>query len=239
MACIKLKGVVLDIPIFDSVERSLRTHTINAFTGGKILNTFNKKMIIRALNEVNLDIHEGDAVGLVGPNGSGKSSLLRVISGIYKPTAGSVSVIGELRPLISLGVGLEANLTGMDNIRRLGALYGYKREAVEEQIDQIVSFSGLGDFIGLPVRSYSSGMVLRLMFATLVTGNPDIVILDEFFSAGDEDFVKKSEKRMEKLLDNAKILVFASHSKSLVKRYCNRFIRMDNGKPIEIGVEEV
>ena len=239
MAFIKLEDVTLDIPIFDSVERSLRTHTINVFTGGKILNSFNKKMIIRALKEVNLDIREGDAVGLVGPNGSGKSSLLRVISGIYKPTTGSVSVTGELRPLISLGVGLEANLTGIDNIRRLGALYGYKREIIDDQLDQIVSFSGLGDFVELPVRTYSSGMVLRLMFSTLVTGNPDIVVLDEFFSAGDEDFVKKSEKRMETLLDNAKILVFASHSKSLVKKYCNRFIRMDSGKPIEIGSEEV
>lgn len=239
MAYVKIKDVVLDIPVFDSVERSLRTHTLNALTGGKILNTFNKKMIIRALNDVNLDIREGDALGLVGPNGSGKSSLLRLISGIYKPTTGSVSVSGELRPLISLGVGLEANLTGIDNVRRLGALYGYKPEAIDEKLDQIVSFSGLGDFIELPVRTYSSGMVLRLMFSTLVTGNPDIVVLDEFFSAGDEDFVKKSEERMETLLYNAKILIFASHSKSLVKKYCNRFIRMDSGKPIEIGLEEV
>jgi len=239
MSFIKLNDVTLNIPIFDTVERSLRTHAVHVLSKGKIINSLNKKQMVQALKEINLDIREGDAVGLVGANGSGKSSLLRLISGIYRPTSGSIEVKGEVRPLISLGVGLEANLNGIENIKRLGALHGYERGLIDSRLDEIVTFAGLGHFINLPVRTYSSGMVLRLMFSTLVTGSPDIVVLDEFFSAGDEDFVKKSEKRMETLLSNARILVFASHSKHLVKRYCNRFFRMDNGSAIEIEKCEI
>jgi len=239
MSFIKINNVTLDIPIFDSVERSFRTHAVHILSGNKILKSLNKRMMVRALNHINLEVREGDAVGLVGSNGSGKSSLLRLISGIYRPTNGTIEVKGQVRPLISLGVGLEPNLSGRENIRRLGAVYGYNSDVIDGELDQIITFSGLGDFVELPVRTYSSGMVLRLMFSTLVTGNPDIVILDEFFSAGDEDFVKKSEVRMEQLLKNAKILVFASHSKNLVKRYCNKFIRMENGSAIEIEKSEI
>lgn len=239
MSLIKLSNVILDIPIFDTVERSLRTHAISALSSGKILKPLNKKLVVRALNQVNLEIREGDAVGLVGANGSGKSSLLRLISGIYMATSGSVSVTGWVRPLISLGVGLEPNLNGVENIRRLGALYGYQRYEIEEALDEIVTFSGLREFIELPVRTYSSGMVLRLMFSTLVTGDPDILVLDEFFSAGDEEFITQGEKRMEALLGKAKILVFASHSKSLIKKYCNRFVRMKDGYAVEIEKEEI
>jgi len=239
MASISIRDVILDMPIFDVGDRSLRAHTLGLLSRGKILESSNKKLMIRTLNQVNLQIKDGDAVGLIGPNGSGKSSLLRLISGIYKPTMGLVEVEGDLRPLINLGVGLEPNLNGIENIRRLGALYGHKQEEIEKILDQIISFSGLAEFINLPVRTYSSGMVLRLMFSTLVTGAPDIVVLDEFFSAGDEDFAKKTGKRMEELMDNAKIMVFASHDKSLVKKYCNRFIRMDNGHLTEITEKEV
>lgn len=239
MVGITIRDVTLDIPIFDVGDRSLRALAVGILSRGKILKSSNKKLMIRTLNQVNLQVKDGDAVGLIGANGSGKSSLLRLISGIYKPTTGTIKVEGDLRPLINLGVGLEPNLNGIENIQRLGALYGHKKEEIEEILEQIISFSGLAEFINLPVRTYSSGMILRLMFSTLVIGSPDIIVLDEFFSAGDEDFSKKTEKRMQDLMESAKIMIFASHDKKLIKTYCNRFIRMRDGNATEITEKEI
>jgi ABC-type polysaccharide/polyol phosphate transport system ATPase subunit len=239
MASVVLKNVFLDYPVFDIDSRSIRLSALEILTGGKISAGKGSKTIVRALQDINIDFKDGDRVGLVGHNGSGKSSLLRVISSIYDPTQGQCIVEGMVRPLLSLGGGLEYSLTGRANIYRLAVLSGLPIDSVKYYEQDIIDFSGLDNFIDLPVRTYSSGMLTRLMFATLTSGNPEILALDEFFSTGDDDFQYKSKLRMEKIIGKANILIFASHSTELLKNYCNRFFKLETGKIFEIEINDL
>lgn len=238
MASVIFKNVFLDYPVFDINSRSIRLSALQILTGGKITAGSGSKTLVRALQDINVEFKDGDRVALLGHNGSGKSSLLRIISSIYEPTQGTCEVEGEVRALLSLGAGLEFSLTGRDNIYRLATLSGMPLDVVKYYEQDIIDFSGLDNFIDLPVRTYSSGMLTRLMFATLTSGMPEILALDEFFSTGDDDFQKKSKLRMEKIIDKSNILIFASHSTELLKNYCNRFFRLETGKIFEINVND-
>lgn len=233
-----LNNVFLDYPVFDVDSRSIRLSALEILTGGRITSGSGSKTLVRALHDINFEINDGDRVGLIGHNGSGKSSLLRIISSIYQPTQGECLINGNVRSLLSLGGGLEYSLTGRKNIYRLAVLSGLSLDGVKYYEQEIIDFSGLDNFIDLPVRTYSSGMLTRLMFSTLTSGSPEILLLDEFFSTGDDDFQTKSKLRMEKIIDKANILMFASHSTELLKNYCNRFFRLETGKILEIDVND-
>lgn len=239
MPNISLHRVNVDIPIFGKTGRSIRSNFISNLTGGLIMKDQNKIPIVRALNNVTFTLKEGDKLGLIGANGSGKSTLLRTISGIYTPSSGHLKVDGTLHPILSINAGLDNDLSGEENIARVSLLNGIPHENAIETKRSIIEFSGLEDFISLPVRMYSSGMAMRLLFSTLVHSGADILILDEFFSTGDEDFQLKAENKFRELIEESKILVFASHQKSLLQSYCNRYIKMQNGKAEEIGEGEL
>ena len=230
MAKILLENVFLDYPIYKTGALSLRHKILGAATGGLISSNKNKTTIVRALSNINLEIKEGDRLGVIGHNGAGKSTLLRCLSGIYKPTRGKIVCEGSLGSFLEIGAGLEPELSGYDNIRRLLMLRGvFRKNELENLVDSIKCFSELDDFLDLPVRTYSSGMLTRLIFSTITAKIPEIMIMDEFFGVGDAPFQEKANKRLKNGIDQASILVFASHSVELMKSMCNQFVRLTNG----------
>lgn len=183
-----------------------------------------------ALKNVNLDVQPGDFYGLIGLNGSGKSTLLKVISGVYKPTTGSCKVNGTIAPLIELGAGFDMDLTARENIFLNGAVLGFTPKYIREQFDEIVEFSELHDFLDVPLKNYSSGMVARIAFAIATITKPDILIADEILSVGDFLFQKKCEERMQKLMSGGTTVILVSHSIEQIERMCNKVAWLEHGK---------
>lgn len=182
-----------------------------------------------ALQGVSLEVMRGDSVGLVGLNGSGKSTMLKVIAGVLKPTEGKVVVNGTIAPLIELGAGFDMDLTARENVFLNGALLGYNRARMEEQYPDIVEFSELAEFMDVPVKNFSSGMVSRLAFAIATIGTPDILIVDEVLSVGDFHFQEKCEARIQNMRDHGTTILFVSHSLEQVKKICNKMAWLEKG----------
>lgn len=193
-----------------------------------------------ALKDVSFSLEKGDRLGILGLNGAGKSTLLKVVAGVLKPTEGTVMTKGKIVPLLELGAGFDKEYTGAENIYLYGAVLGYSRKFVEEKFDEIVKFSGLGEFIDVPLKNYSSGMKSRLGFSIATVVEPEILILDEVLSVGDVKFRKKSEKKIMDMFDSGVTVLFVSHSLSQVKRLCNKAILLEKGRIIASGdIEEV
>ena len=188
-----------------------------------------------ALKNVSLEIKKGDFYGLVGINGSGKSTLLKTIAGVFKPTEGSVTVNGTIAPLIELGAGFDMDLTARENIYLNGAVLGFSKQFMDRHFQDIVDFSELHDFLDVPLKNYSSGMVARIAFAIATVVDPDILIADEVLAVGDYAFQEKCEKRMAQLLENGTTVIFVSHSTEQVKRLCNKATWLEHGKIIMTG----
>ncbi len=193
-----------------------------------------------ALQDVSFEVNKGDKLGVLGLNGAGKSTLLKLISGVMKPTHGNIELNGRISPLLELGAGFDPSYTGRENIFLNGAMLGYPKEFIESKFDEIVEFSEIGDFIDVPLKNYSSGMVARLGFSIATVVEPQILILDEVLSVGDAKFKEKSENRMKSLLNQDVTVLFVSHSIDQVRRLCNKAIWLEKGKLIMQGsVEEV
>ena len=188
-----------------------------------------------ALTDVSFKVNKGDVVGIIGKNGSGKSTLLKIISGIMKPTKGSVTVNGNVVPMLELGSGFDMELTGRENIFLNGAILGYSKEFLIDKYDEIVNFSELGSFIDSPIRTYSSGMMMRLAFSVAALVNPEILIVDEILAVGDAAFQKKSHARMMELMSGGTTVFFVSHDLSQIREMCNKVIWLDGGKIKMIG----
>lgn len=193
-----------------------------------------------ALKNVSFEIQKGERWGIIGLNGAGKSTLLRIVSGVMKPTEGTIDVSGRIAPLLALGAGFDPNYTGKENIFLYGAVLGYTKEFILEKYDEIVEFSEIGEFMDVPLKNYSSGMKARLGFSIATLVNPDILILDEVLSVGDAKFRRKSEKRILSLFDKGITVLFVSHSVAQVKRLCNKALWLEKGKVVMKGdAEEV
>lgn len=233
MAMIRFDNVVLKYPIYNAKAMSLRHQIMRISTGGKMSSDTTNIINITALNNVSFEIKDGDAVGLVGHNGSGKTTLLRTIAGIYHPISGVVKTNGRISTIIELGAGMDVELSGYENIFRMGMLLGFSFETIKKNVPSIEEFSELGDFLCVPVRTYSAGMMMRLMFAVATSIQPEIILIDEMFATGDSNFQVKAEKRMKDLIKTAKILVFASHSRVLISQYCNRVFELEHGAIVE------
>jgi lipopolysaccharide transport system ATP-binding protein len=240
MTHINLKNVNIDFPVYSSTGRSIKHQLIQVATGGKIRSSPKGKTIIKALDSISLDLREGDRVGIIGHNGSGKSTLLRTISGVYSPTTGSVDVFGGVGSLIDISLGIDTEATGIENIYLRGAYLGLTKAEIDKKRNEIINFSELGEFINMPIRTYSTGMQMRLAFSIATTQIHEILIMDEWLSVGDEAFSRKAETKMNEILDNTKIMVLASHSRDLILKTCNRVIWLEHGKLVmDGGVEEV
>lgn len=183
-----------------------------------------------ALNHINFQVKRGEAIGLVGKNGSGKSTLLKIIAGVLKPTAGSVKIAGTVAPMIELGAGFDMELTAKENVFLNGAILGYPKEMLEENMEKIIEFSELGRFMDVPIKNFSSGMFARLGFAVATIYTPDILIVDEILSVGDWQFQEKCQNRIQDMLDHGTTLLFVSHSIDQVKEVCDRAILLNQGQ---------
>ena len=230
MAQIKLTNVNVDIPIFDLKNRFIKTTIINSIKGKKRGRIQNGSYRVSALQDLNFELMDGDRVGLIGHNGSGKSTLLRVLGGVYVPTYGQIVTHGKVFSFIDLSLGIDQDCTGRENIFLRGALLGFSKKEISAKLDEIITFSELGDFIDMPVRTFSTGMHLRLAFSVSTAVNPEILLMDEWLSVGDEGYKHKAEARMAELLESTKILVIASHSRDLIMKTCNRVLWLEHGK---------
>lgn len=188
-----------------------------------------------ALNDVSFDIRKGDVFGIVGLNGSGKSTLLKVISGILKPTKGTVMVNGTIAPLIELGAGFDMDLTARENIFLNGSVLGFSRKMMHEKFDEIVEFSEMKDFLDVPMKNYSSGMVARVAFAIATITHPDILIVDEILSVGDFHFQEKCEARIQQMMSGGTTVIIVSHSIHQIEKLCNRVLWLDHGDMKMLG----
>ena len=191
-----------------------------------------------ALNNVSFELEKGDSLGIIGLNGSGKSTLLKIISGILKPTKGSVTTIGSIAPLIELGAGFDPNLSARENIYLNGAILGYSREYMNTRFDDIIKFAELEDFVDTAIKNYSSGMVARLGFAIATMNIPDILIIDEILAVGDYKFQQKSFKRMQEMINSGATVVFVSHSIEQVKDICKKALWLEHGNVVKFGSAE-
>lgn len=234
MAHLIFDDVTIKYPVYNGAAKSLKKALVNVGTGGLLSKDPGEVMTVTALDRVSFNLQDGDSVGLVGHNGAGKTTLLRTMAGIYAPHNGSIKSEGRVSTIIELGAGLDSELSGYENIYRLGMLLGMSKLAVEKLLPSIEEFTELGDFLGAPVRTYSSGMLMRLMFAVSTSNQPEILLVDEMFGTGDKGFQEKAKARMEDLISSAKIFVFASHSDDLIAKFCNRIFELKHGKVQEV-----
>ena len=237
MASINLKDVVVDIPIFDAGSRSLKNNVLAAATGGQIKPREGAgKVLIRAIDGLTLNLEHGERLGLVGHNGAGKSTILRVIAGIYEPTGGQIAVEGEVAAMFDIGFGMDPDATGWENIVLRGMLLGYSRKAIESRSNEIGEWTGLGEFLDMPLRTYSTGMATRLAFGVSTSMTPDILLIDEGIGAGDAAFLDKAKHRLQTFIGNAGLLVMASHSNELLRQWCTNGLWMEHGRIRHYGL---
>ena len=229
-ASIELTEVSVDFPVYNAGSLSLKNRVLSAVTGGKIDRQHDGVVVVKGLQNINLKIGPGERVGLVGHNGSGKTTLLRVLSGIYHPTRGEANIVGDCISLINIGLGIDPEATGRENILLRGVMMGMRPAQINARMEEIIDFSGLGDFIDIPFRTYSTGMQLRLAFGVSTAIHPQILVMDEWLSTGDEEFKVRADRRMKEVVSAAEILILASHTRELLLANCNRLIWLEHGQ---------
>lgn len=235
MSEINLQNVYLSYPVFGGSSRSLKQDVLNKV----LLKNTNRIVSVDALKDVSFNLKDGDYVGLIGHNGAGKSTLLKLLSGIYEPTFGTVEIKGTISSILGNSVGMQPELSGYENIKFSSLINNISKEEMDDIINDIEEFTELKEFLTIPVKRYSSGMMARLAFAISTAIQPDILLLDEVVGAGDVTFIKKARARMNQLVSKANILIFASHSNELIKKFCNKVIWLDKGQIKKFGpVEE-
>jgi ABC-2 type transport system ATP-binding protein/lipopolysaccharide transport system ATP-binding protein len=229
MAHISIENLTVEFAIFGARGRSLKNQIISHATGGRVMSGDRDIIVVRAIDGLNLEINDGDRIGLVGHNGSGKTTLLRVLAGIYKPSGGAITIEGQVGALLDPTAGMDSESTGIENIYLRGYMLGMSRREIAAKLDDIAEFSELGDFLALPMRTYSAGMFARLAFAVSTAAHKDILLIDEGIGAGDAAFRKKAQQRIESLFDSTPIVILASHSEELISEFCNRRLLMEHG----------
>jgi ABC-type polysaccharide/polyol phosphate transport system ATPase subunit len=233
MACIALRDVTIAFPIFSSHTRSVRTAVLSRL-GGRLA-AHNDTVIVRALVNISLDLVDGDRLGLVGANGAGKTTFLRVVSRVYPPLSGEAVIQGKVSSFTDIGLGMDPEATGWQNIIFRCVFLGLTFAEARALAKSIGEFSELGAYLDLPVRTYSTGMFLRLAFAISTAVQPDIVVMDEMIGAGDDKFIQKAQKRIDDLLERSRILVLASHSLPIIRKFCNKVLWLERGEVKMVG----
>lgn len=235
MTIVKASNLVVEFPIYGmSSNRSLKKSLVNIATGGVLAKDAANRVLVRALDGLNFEFREGDRVGLIGHNGSGKSTLLQALAGIYEPTSGSLEIHGRVTSMLGITLGMDSEVTGLENIYLRGRIMGLTRKQIEERLDNIAEFAGIGDYLHLPMRTYSSGMSMRLAFAIATSADADIVLMDEWLSVGDAEFVDKAKRRLTDMVNNARLVVIASHDAAMIKEQCRTILKLEHGKIVSI-----
>jgi lipopolysaccharide transport system ATP-binding protein len=226
---ITLNDASVSFPIFNVKTYSLKNRIIKSVMGNITSNNHDKIVHIDALKNINIHIKSGERIGVIGGNGSGKSTFLRLCSRIYEPSTGTIDIKGNISSLININIGIDPESTGRENIKLRLIMLGYNNNQINELLNEIIEFTELNQFIDFPFYTYSTGMQMRLAFATSVFIKPEILIMDEWLATGDKDFQEKAEKKLNSIIENSKILILASHSKDLILKTCSRVIWLENG----------
>jgi ABC-type polysaccharide/polyol phosphate transport system ATPase subunit len=227
---LSLDRVCVSFPVYQGGSRSLKKSLLSRSSAGRIARDAHDRITIDALRDISLSLTSGDRLALIGTNGAGKTTLLRVMAGIYEPVAGALSVHGRISPMFDIGLGIDTDLSGYDNIRMRGLLLGLSAREIEQLLPEIAEFTELGDYLDVPVRTYSSGMTLRLTFAVATCFEPEILLMDEWILAGDAHFMTKAQARIDAFVQKASVLVLASHNLEVCQRWCNKGLWLQEGK---------
>lgn len=254
MLSITATNLRVEFPLYDTYQRSLR-HQLglaqiasslnrgkvnNRAVGGKIDLGRAGRMVIKALNGVSFELHEGDRLGLLGHNGAGKTTLLRTIAGIYEPIDGELAIHGRVTPLFDVQLGMDLDATGIENIWLRGRMLDLNADQIRNSLDDIASFTELGDYLSMPIRTYSAGMKMRLAFAISTAITPEILVLDEMIGAGDAAFIEQANTRLKGFIEKSGILVIASHNMDILRQWCNKGMFLERGIVVAMGpLEEV
>ncbi|CAI3929748.1 ABC-type polysaccharide/polyol phosphate transport system [Commensalibacter communis] len=228
MPSITVKNLSISFPLYHENTRSLRKMT-HLFISGRLRQDQHKKILVQSLRDINFTLRQGDKVGLIGQNGAGKTTLLRTMTGIYEPVVGHIRVEGSISTLLDPNAGMNFGLTGRENIYLKCSINGYSKKQTQEIAESVADFSELGAYLDLPVRTYSSGMQLRLGFGLATAIAPQILMMDEWFLTGDAGFIQKATKRIENMVQNSQILVISTHSAETIAKWCNRVLWLDQG----------
>ncbi len=234
-AVLTLDRVTVSFPVYLGSSRSLKKSLLSRGSAGRIARDANDRIIVDALREVSLSLDSGDRLALIGANGAGKTTLLRVMAGIYEPMGGTVRVNGRISPMFDIGLGIDGDLSGYDNIRIRGLLLGLSAREIEDRLPDIAAFTELGDYLEMPVRTYSSGMMLRLTFAVATCYEPEILLMDEWILAGDAHFMTKAQARVDAFVERAHALVLASHNMDVCRKWCNKGVWLARGEVRAFG----
>ena len=249
MVGITVSDITVEFPIMDDKSRSLRhalvmnkiseTLTTIGAVGGVVTRASSGVRIVRALDHLSFDLNPGDRLGLLGHNGSGKTTLLRVLSGVFEPTAGAIEINGSAMPLMNIDEGIAPDATGLEAIHIRGYLLGLSNRQIEALTEDVIDFCELGEFIDLPVRTYSTGMKIRLAFAIATAMTSDILLMDEVIGAGDAAFIERAESRLKEFVERASIMVVATHSNAIIRQWCNKAMVLEHGTMVFFGdIEE-
>lgn len=233
MTFIEVSRCSLALPIYGTNNRSLKGAILSAVTGGKIAPTSRRITVVNALDDVSFRVEEGGRVGLIGHNGAGKTTLLKLLAGVYEPTSGYVVSRGRIANLLDVTMGMDFEATGIENIRIKGLMQGLSPSEISRKLPGIVEFSGLGDYIKMPVRVYSSGMLVRLAFSIATSFEAHILLMDEWLGVGDADFVERAQERLHDIVRKASIIFLASHNRSIIDANCNRLLHMEHGRVVD------
>ncbi len=224
-----VENVSVSFPIYHGGSRSLKKSLLFRSSGGHLATDANQRIVVEALRNVSTHIAAGDRVALIGSNGAGKSTLLRVMAGIYEPVVGTVRTRGTISPMLDIGLGIDPDISGYENVRMRGLILGMTSDEIASKMQDISDFTELGEYLDIPVRTYSSGMMTRLTFAVATSFAPEILLMDEWIMAGDNEFITKARHRIDNFVAKASILVLASHSAETCRQFCNKALWMDRG----------
>jgi lipopolysaccharide transport system ATP-binding protein len=240
MALVALSRVGVDLPVYDFRRANFKRLLLSLGTGGRFGQDDHKVVHVHALSEITLTFRDGDRIGLVGRNGAGKSTLLRVIAGVYQPSRGVLRREGRVVSLLDLAFGMNLDISGQENIMLRGLHLGFDSRTLKKRADEIAEFAQLGPFLHMPLRTYSSGMYFRLVFAISTSLEPEILLMDEWISSGDAEFLEKVEDRLRHFMSRSSITVLASHDLDLIRRTCTKGVFLDSGQLAHFGpVDEV
>lgn len=232
MTFIDVVDCSVQLPIFGTNNRSMKGAIMSAVTGGRVAPTSRSITVVDSLKDVTFQLREGDKLGLVGHNGAGKTTLLKMLAGVYEPTSGHVRSQGRVANLLDVTMGMDFEATGIENILLKGLLQGLSRPEIQQKIPQICEFSGLGPYVNMPVRVYSSGMMVRLAFSIATSFDADILLMDEWLGVGDADFNARAQQRLAEIVQKASILVLASHNQEIIAANCNRIMHLEHGRVV-------
>jgi ABC-type polysaccharide/polyol phosphate transport system ATPase subunit len=235
MSVVELRDVELAYPVYSIRAQSIRNTLANLAVGGKLLKDGHDVIHVRALNSVSFSLNDGDRLGIIGHNGAGKTTLLKVLAGVYEPDRGMVKVNGRVASMIDINLGVDPELTGRENLINMGRIRGYTTKQIIALTPEIFEFTELGEFIDLPLKTYSSGMRTRLVFGVATSLDPEILLMDEWIGAGDKAFFEKANERLNSILHRSRVIVLASHNWNLIQRMCNKLLVLNAGEQVYFG----